>query len=197
MALAALVSSRICHDLISPVGAIGNGIELMQMSPGAGKEEIDLIADCAQTASAALQFMRVAFGARAPEEVIAIHELDSLCSSYFQRRKIVFDWSAASRDELPFGTVQPLLMLAMIGASTMPRGGTLRLTDHDDELGWRADADMIRASDQVLRLMAAKPSIGEVAPGEVHILILWQAAAARGQTLHWLEDETGADVRCA
>lgn len=196
VALASLVSSRICHDLISPVGAIGNGIELMQMSPVAAKEEIELIADCAQTASAALQFMRVAFGSRDPNEVIALHELMSLTSAYFLRKKVTFDWSAASGEEFRFGTVQPLLMLALVGASTMPRGGVMRLVDDRDELIWRAEAEVIRTSEQLQTLLAAKPAIENVAPGEVHVLILWHAAEARGQTLHWQEDADGALLRC-
>ncbi len=63
--LAALVASRICHDLISPVGAIANGLEVMDEEPDRDMRAhaMDLIRNSAARASAKLQFARLAFGA--------------------------------------------------------------------------------------------------------------------------------------
>jgi histidine phosphotransferase ChpT len=60
--LSALVSARLCHDLISPMGAIGNGLELLQMSEGAGADELSLINDSLATALAKLRFFRFTVG---------------------------------------------------------------------------------------------------------------------------------------
>ena len=60
--LAALIGSRICHDLISPIGAINNGLELVAMSGDVMSQEMELIAQSVENASARIRFFRVAFG---------------------------------------------------------------------------------------------------------------------------------------
>jgi histidine phosphotransferase ChpT len=61
--LTSLIGSRICHDLISPLGAIGNGVELLAMSEVAKGPEMSLIAESVENANARIRFFRVAFGA--------------------------------------------------------------------------------------------------------------------------------------
>jgi len=61
--LAALIGSRICHDLISPIGAINNGLELLGMSGQTGGAELDLISQSVENASARIRFFRIAYGA--------------------------------------------------------------------------------------------------------------------------------------
>ena len=63
--LAALVGSRICHDLISPIGAINNGLELLGMSGDMSGPELELISDSVANANARIRFFRIAFGAAA------------------------------------------------------------------------------------------------------------------------------------
>jgi len=58
-----LIGSRICHDLISPLGAIGNGVELLTMSGTSTAPEISLIAESVENANARIRFFRIAFGA--------------------------------------------------------------------------------------------------------------------------------------
>lgn len=62
--LSALIGSRICHDLISPISAIGNGVELMELSGIERTPEIDLIAQSVENANARIRFFRIAFGKR-------------------------------------------------------------------------------------------------------------------------------------
>ena len=61
--LAALIGSRICHDLISPIGAISNGLELLDLAGGVQGPEMDLIADSVGNAGARIRFFRIAYGA--------------------------------------------------------------------------------------------------------------------------------------
>ena len=68
--LAALLCSRVCHDLISPVGAIVNGLEVLEEEKDEATKEfaLDLIKSSAGTASKKLQFCRIAFGAAGSAE---------------------------------------------------------------------------------------------------------------------------------
>ena len=74
--LAALIASRICHDLISPIGAIGNGVELMIMdASGASSQEMALIIESAGHANARIRYFRIAFGLCAPDQRIGRGEV--------------------------------------------------------------------------------------------------------------------------
>ena len=70
LSLATLVGSRICHDLISPVGAIGNGVELIAMGGPINTPELTLISDSVANASARIKFFRIAFGVASPEQTL-------------------------------------------------------------------------------------------------------------------------------
>lgn len=181
LVVAGLVASRICHDLISPVGAIGNGLELL--GPSGGHDEVmDLIADCAGAASATLQFLRLAFGARDPAEAIGRGELEAAAAAHFSRRKVTLDWSAAP-GSLRFAEARPLLLLALAAASALPRGGALTLTRAEPEplaLEWRVSGSSVSLSPRTAALIDARPAVGEVAPGEAHLILLWLLAERAG-----------------
>ena len=79
--LAALIASRICHDLISPIGAIGNGVELLAMEPGGTLPEMALISESVANANDRIRFFRICFGRgwRAPSlrHKIVLRSIDS------------------------------------------------------------------------------------------------------------------------
>ena len=77
--IAALIGSRICHDLISPIGAIGNGVEILTMSASVGSSpELDLIADSVHHTNARIRFFRIAYGAASMDNVIGRQEVISV-----------------------------------------------------------------------------------------------------------------------
>lgn len=191
LTLAGLVASRICHDLISPVGAIGNGLELMQ-GPGSGAEELDLLADCSAAATSSLQFLRLAFGARDANERLGRDELSATITPYFARRKCALDLRDAP-ESLTFGAARPLLWLALVGAATLPRGGELALARADSAplaLEWAARGET-RMQARAAALLSAAPAVADVSPGEVHFLLLWREAEAAGASPYWRDASTG------
>lgn len=197
LTLSGLISSRICHDLISPVGAIGNGMELLNLSAeGRGGEELALIADCADAAAEALQFLRIAFGARDGAESVAVSTLASISTAYFARRRIEPDWAAGGAD-MTLGAGRTLLLLALVGASALPRGGAMTLEAAEEaplSLRWRIEGDRMALPSRVAGLIADKPAAETLTPGEVHILLLWLVAEAEGVRPFWREDGDAAAV---
>jgi len=200
-ALSALVASRICHDLISPIGAIGNGLELVQMSAGAGSptgsEEMELITDCAQTASESLQFMRIAFGARPADEAVSVREIATISAAYFRRRKVFVNWEEAQDESIRFRHAQILLMMALCAVGTMPRGGILTTApgraDHQN-LGWTIAAEGMRVTDRFSELMTTAPDIVSLRPGEVHHGLLWQYLSETGMRPVWSKTKDGGTI---
>ena len=127
--LAALLCSRVCHDLISPVGAIVNGLEVLDDNPKAEDRDfaLDLIRKSARTASARLQFCRLAFGAAGSAGAqIDLGDALAMARGHIEDGKITLTWNLP-RLLLPKNRVKLLLNMLIIAQQTIPRGGTLTI----------------------------------------------------------------------
>ena len=90
--LPALIGSRICHDLISPIGAINNGLELLEMA-GTGAApgpELALIGQSVESASARIRFFRIAFGA-AGDQTMGQNEVTSILRDLYTASRVEID----------------------------------------------------------------------------------------------------------
>ncbi|MDR3466673.1 MAG: histidine phosphotransferase family protein [Xanthobacteraceae bacterium] len=125
--LAALLCSRVCHDLISPVGAIVNGLEVLDDNPKDDDREfaLDLIRKSARTASARLQFCRLAFGAAGSAGAqIDLGDAHSMARGHMEDDKTKLTWNLP-RLLLPKNRVKLLLNMLVIAQHTIPRGGMI------------------------------------------------------------------------
>jgi len=125
--LAALLCSRVCHDLISPVGAIVNGLEVLDDNPKPEDREfaLDLIRKSARTASARLQFCRLAFGAAGSAGAqIDLGDAQNMARGHIEDGKTSIAWNLP-RVLLPKNRVKLLLNMMIIAQQTIPRGGVL------------------------------------------------------------------------
>lgn len=130
--LASLLCSKVCHDIISPVGAINNGLELLEEG-GADEAAMDLIKTSARNASARLQFARIAFGAAGSAGVqIDTGDAQAVATEYMRGEKAEFTWNG-DRAYLPKNKVKLLLNLILIANGSIPRGGTLDVVLEDLE----------------------------------------------------------------
>jgi histidine phosphotransferase ChpT len=128
--LAALLCSRVCHDIISPVGAINNGLELLDEG-GSDEDAMQLIRASAVNASARLQYARLAFGAAGSAGMqIDTGDAQNVATAYIRNEKPELEWLGA-RALLPKNKVKLLLNLLLIANGAIPRGGkiTVRLDD--------------------------------------------------------------------
>jgi histidine phosphotransferase ChpT len=125
--LAALLCSRVCHDLISPVGAIVNGLEVLDDDPRPEDREfaLDLIRKSAKTASARLQFCRLAFGAAGSAGAqIDLGDAQNMARGHLEDGKTRVVWNLP-RVLMPKNRVKLLLNMMVIAQQTIPRGGVL------------------------------------------------------------------------
>jgi histidine phosphotransferase ChpT len=125
--LAALLCSRVCHDLISPVGAIVNGIEVLEEEKDEETKQfaLDLIKKSARTASAKLQFCRIAFGAAGSVGAqIDTGDAETITRGFLEDEKTRIAWSVP-RSLLPKNQVKLLLNMMIIAAQAIPRGGQM------------------------------------------------------------------------
>ncbi len=127
--LAALLCSRVCHDLISPVGAIVNGLEVLEEEKDEATKQfaLDLIAKSSRVASAKLQFCRIAFGAAGSAGAqLDTGDAETISRGFFEDDKTKLAWNVP-RTLLQKNRVKLLLNMLLIAGQAIPRGGTLTL----------------------------------------------------------------------
>jgi len=147
--LAALLCSRVCHDLISPVGAIVNGLEVLDDNPKPEDRDfaLDLIRKSARTASARLQFCRLAFGAAGSSGAqIDLGDAQTMARGHLEDGKTSITWNLP-RLLLPKNRVKLLLNMLVIAQHTIPRGGTLSVDPigQGETMGFRVTANGLNA----------------------------------------------------
>jgi histidine phosphotransferase ChpT len=125
---ASLLCSRLCHDLLSPIGALGNGIELLadEHDPAMRAQCMTLLSDSARTSANKLKFFRLAFGsAGGYGEMIPTHEMkDAVDGLFASTGRVTTGWMIEN-DAVDKLTAKVLLNLAMIIGEALPRGGQL------------------------------------------------------------------------
>jgi histidine phosphotransferase ChpT len=171
--LAALISSRLCHDVISPVGAIVNGLEVLEEEKDPAMREIalDLVKKSAEQASARLQFARLAFGAAGSAGAqIDTGDAEQVARGMVSDGKAEITWSGP-RVLLPKNKVKLLLNLIVIAVSTVPRGGTIAITIDGAEpsTSFRivTSGQMVRVPNGVAELIAGQPENGHI---DAHVI---------------------------
>ena len=127
--LSALVSARLCHDLISPMGAIGNGLELMQLSQLTTSAEVELIAGSLGSAIAKLRFFRIAFGPAEPQARLPGEEFRAVTDAMFPGRFTV-SWTGAPAD-LGRATGKLVCLALLCLEKSLPMGGTAMVCVED------------------------------------------------------------------
>src|SRR5450432_1860518 len=147
--LAALLCSRVCHDLISPVGAIVNGLEVLDDNPKPEDREfaLDLIRKSAKTASARLQFCRLAFGAAGSAGAsIDTGDAEGVARGMLEDDKTKLTWKLP-RVLLPKNRVKLLLNLLVLAGGTIPRGGSLLIepVGEGDTMGFKITSNGMNA----------------------------------------------------
>jgi histidine phosphotransferase ChpT len=142
--LAALLCSRVCHDVISPVGAIINGLEVLDEEPNEEMRAVamELIKKSAISASARLQFCRLAFGAAGSfGALIDTGDAEKVARDIFANGRTVLQWSGGRR-MASRNSVKLLLNLCLIAANAVPRGGVMAvdISGEDDAMMIRVEA---------------------------------------------------------
>ena len=186
--LATLVGSRICHDLISPIGAIGNGVELMSLTGGSdASAEMSLIADSVQHASARIRFFRVAFGAAPPGQSFPRREVVKILSDIAAGGRISYDWQPegdASRAD-----VRACFLLFLCFETAMTHGGDITVTRDGARWTLTAQADRLRFDDGLWDGLTGH-GIADPSPAQVQFALLPQIMAETGSDLRILRDGT-------
>lgn len=193
--LASLLGSRLCHDLVSPLGAIGNGVELLEMSPdfpGIGASpEMRLIAEAVEAARGRIQAFRMAFGMAQGDQRVSRSEVQRLLDGVAAQGKlrIVLD----AEGDFARTEVRMVMLALMCLESAMPWGGRIIVLRNTPS--WRLVAECERCKlDPALWAWLDGAEGRAPAPSEVHFALLAEAAATEGRRIRHEFDETGGEI---
>ncbi len=133
---ASLLCSRLCHDLLSPVGALNNGLELLadETDPAMRERCMELLADSARVSASKLKFFRLAFGAAGGfGEMVATDEARSAIEGLIaENKRIDLHW-AVEEATMPKTAIKVLMNLALMASESLVRGGRMEIGGEDNE----------------------------------------------------------------
>ncbi len=140
--ISSLIGSRICHDLISPLGAISNGIELIEMDGQPLGPEIELIAASVAAAKSRIRFFRVAYGSAKPGVTLAKSEISSILTDHFQDTRIRCTW--LPENEVPRQAAKIAFLVIQCFESALPYGGSIVVKRSKGQWQLQAEGQKLR-----------------------------------------------------
>ena len=193
--IGALIGSRICHDLVSPLGAIGNGLELMGLAGVTTGPEMALVTASATQALARVRLFRLAFGQAEADQVTRAEELRDILGTVHEGGRIALALQITGN--LPRPTAQILLLGLLCVEQALPQGGHIALGETPE--GWQitATAPRLAPNPDLWQALCAGGSWPEVSPAQVHFLLLHHCLAAQSLTIQRRLTETEFRVTLA
>lgn len=199
--LAELMAARLCHDLVGPIGAVANGVELLSDSGGGPDAEVtDLIALSARQATRRLQWFRVAFGSASGLSSSAMFgETRRLAAGLFEDTRVTLDWNepdeaaeaVASRIAAKFA-----LNMSLVALECLPRGGSVQVrimpNRNSVKISIAAIGTTARLPDEMQLALRADAPLGELTPKSVPAYLAARLTIQAGSRL---DVRAGADDR--
>ena len=189
--LAALLCSRVCHDVISPVGAIANGLEVLEEEDDEEMRKIafDLVSKSAKQASAKLQFCRLAFGAAGSAGAnIDLGEAGDVAQMFVGSEKVELKW-LAPRENRPKLEVKLLMNMMLMGISSIPRGGVVSVTSENGVMTVKATGQKARVPEKSQMLLQGSVEASELDARLVQVYYTTRLAQDAGFELSTAEAE--------
>ena len=184
--LASLIGSRICHDLISPIGAITNGLELLDMTGGTEGPEMELISDSVGNAGARIRFFRIAYGA-AGDQMMGRLEVASVLNDMSRGGRLELEWGPLEAH--PRAEVRLAFLALQCLETAMPYGGTIRIAVEDGKWRLLGTADKLSVNSELWDFSDRSDNV-VITPALVQFALLPAVAADLGRVPDMTHDAT-------
>jgi histidine phosphotransferase ChpT len=186
--IAALLGSRICHDLISPIGAIGNGVELLLMEGVAKGPEMALVSESVTHANARIRFFRVAFGQTSKDQRIGLTEITSILSDMAQGGRVTVQW--ASQADLSRRETKLAFLCILCLETALSQGG--RIMVDRDETRWTVTGSgpRLRIDPALWETLSNPLAEADIGPAQVQFLLVPDEVARQHRRLTVAISET-------
>ena len=180
--LSALISTRICHDLINPMGAISNGLELLGDLSGTTSPELSLVSDSAARANAKLGYFRLAFGKASQDSRISGAAIGRIVEAMFAEGRFRLQWQV-SDDDIPRPEAKLALLLVLCVENCLKIGGTCTVVKSDD--GWVIDGTgpRIEPDEALWRMLTDQSTVDDISSKDVQFAVASDTLVQMGRTL--------------
>jgi len=196
--LADLTASRLCHDLVNPLGAIGNGVELIELTGSVRGPEMDLIRDAVRDAQARMRFLRIAFGASGSTQILSAREARTTAQAPWDGTRLSLDWGVA--EDLPRVQIRLGYLMLLCAETALPMGGEVRI-GRDAAGQWRLEAVAPRVSMDEALWSVLRFGMGAAGralrPSEVQFAALHAAVHPLDLTINYVAREQGLTLATA
>ena len=192
-----LLASRLCHDLVGPVGAVNNGMELLEDDDDASMadEAVGLVRSSARQAADALQFYRMAYGMAGSQVGSDLTEFSGLAGRYLDGERIELDWRVPSQPDGAEGLGKLLLNLAAFAAECLPRGGRIlvesEVGDSQIRARVRAHGEGCKVREESLAALDEAADVASLTPRSVQGFFIKLLVRRLSGDLHIDDQEAG------
>ena len=193
----ALLCSRLCHDLASPLGAINNGVEMLatETDPSLIRQITGLIEQSARQTTNRLQYYRLAFGAGGGlSSQVGLGQAKAAMEAFFGDQKIELEFDPRQRTASP-AVVKLLMNLALTAGETIIRGGKLVIEIEDQapgtRLALRAEADKIKVRDTIADALAGRLAEEDLDSKSIPAVLAAEIASALGTSINLADPSAG------
>jgi histidine phosphotransferase ChpT len=187
-----LIGSRICHDLISPLGAIGNGVELLSMSGISAVPEITLISESVENANARIRFFRIAFGAASRDAKIGNAEVKRVLADLYRGNRMRVDWK--NSEDIRRVEAKLAFLLIQCFESAFPWGGRVTVTRTGTMWSLHGTADRMKAEVPLWELLSNPKATAEVSASSVHFALVAPTARTAGRQVRQMINGSSISV---
>lgn len=183
--LGALIASRLCHDLISPLSAIGNGVELLAMTAPPGPE-LSLISESVESAIARIRFFRLAYGAASPDHMVGRSEIVSMLDAVSRSGRLRYHWEVA--EDMPRDALKLVLLLSACLEAALPQGGRISVAGRPEALRLSGHGPRLRMEPEIWERLRTGQVAADIRAGEAQFAV---AAAILARAARPISIETG------
>ncbi|SFS11098.1 histidine phosphotransferase family protein [Yoonia litorea] len=181
--LATLVGSRICHDLISPIGAISNGVELLGLMDGAASAEMDLIRQSVESAAARIKFFRICYGATKSQQSISQAEIETILRAVSGGGRLDYHWQA--QGDQPRDLMRCIFLILQAIETALPLGGSIRITETDGDWQLMATGERLSVDENLWRTISDRSPLFGHNAAQVQFALLNPLLVRAERQLSW------------
>jgi histidine phosphotransferase ChpT len=188
--IAAMIGSRICHDLISPVGAISNGVELLAMTSdapsAAASPELNLISESVDNATARVKFFRIAFGMASAGQMTGQQEMVSIFKG-LDTPRLTHKWKVDQ--DMPREEVKLACLMLLCAETALPRGGEICISNTNGQWTVSARSDKLATPPDLWAHLSSVTSADGLKPSQVQFLLAPLQADGLGRRISTQSEE--------
>lgn len=193
-----LLISKICHDLVSPIGAVNNGIEFMaDMGDEGLGDGIGLIEHSARQASVRLQLFRMCYGAGGSDAKITGKVIYETFQNYIEDSKVSMEWDLMNDmpdQDLPAGFLKTILNMMVFVFESLPKGGVVSVTMQEDKMTVHGKGILVKPKDDSIESFSGELDIESLTPRSIHGYMTKQYANLFGLNVGISVSEGGIDL---